>query len=114
MGEPWRGLSVSEVVEYRHGNQQPNRRTLRHPTSEKAWVLAETFLAIQPPIGAIESGAFPATTSAIREAIITAWATDRGDPIGAYLLNELDFARSSLRVVSCDYVAELQANGAKQ
>lgn len=96
IGSPVNGLTISQVQEMGAVNPKPNRPP-RLPSGPTLWVLCETFAGIEPNAGEVEAGRFPATTGQIREQLITAWATDRDDPVTLYLLREIDFLRSTIR-----------------
>ncbi len=96
IGSPVNGLTISQVQEMGAVNPKPNRPP-RLPSGPTLWVLCETFTEIEPNVGEVEAGRFPATTGQIREQLIAAWATDRDDPVTLYLLREIDFLRSTIR-----------------
>jgi len=104
IGSPVNGLTISQVQEMGAVSPKPNRPP-RLPSGPTLWVLCEVFAGIEPNVGEIEAGRFPANTGQIREQLIRAWATDRADPVALYLLGEIDFLRSTIRTLSTQQVA---------
>jgi hypothetical protein len=95
---PVAGISVGQLADFRSQNPLPTRT--RVPNADSLWLLCEAFANADQPVGAIESGEFPATIQDIREALIEAWAKDRNDPVVTYLTKELHFSRLAARTLA--------------